>query len=77
MLDVAEQISMYDIIIFVFSLILDFNLTELSCQGQMCAVTLILQSGETQEVLGAPNCHVLLNELGNLDSLPFTSRLPV
>jgi len=43
--DVAEQISVCDII-SVFSLILGFNLTELSCWGLMCEVTLFLQSLE-------------------------------
>lgn len=41
----------------------------------MHEVTLILQFGESQEMLGAPNCHLLLNELGTLGSLPFPSWL--
>lgn len=62
-LEVAEQISVSDII-SEFSLILSFSFTDLiCCVADTRSDPDSAEAGETQEMLDIPNFLVLLNEL--------------
>lgn len=62
-LDVAEQISVYDII-SEFSWILSFSFPDLICwEADVWSDPNSAEAGETREMLGIANFLVLLNEL--------------